>query len=177
MQKPQFAPAVLGEYDPRWIEIFNKEKKAITDAIGEYVESIEHIGSTAILGIKAKPEIDILIGVGDIGKISPVIDLLSSIGYVYFPKFEEFVPERRYFIKSEGIVPLVHIHMVETKSDFYRDHILFRDYLRNHPEDAQRYERLKEELIEEFNGERDGYTEGKVGFIKEILVKAAKHGL
>lgn len=162
-KKKQIAPAILEKHNSNWIKIFAREKKIISDSIGKYMEHIDHIGSTAIPDIKAKPEIDILIGVKDINRATKVKEPLQRIGYVYFPKFEKLVPERRYFRKSKGIVPLVHIHMVETKSNFYRDHIAFRDYMIEHPEEANRYEKLKEKLLKKFNGDRGGYTDGKGG--------------
>ena len=156
-------------YNPAWPGMFENYKKEIQDAIGDYIQVVEHIGSTSIPGMFAKPEIDIMIGVNKIDDSKKYIDPLKRINFLYFPRFEAFVPERRYFRKSDGIVPLVHIHMVEMSSDFWREHILFRDYLKKHIEAKSEYENLKRELMAASEGDRDLYQDGKETFIKKIL--------
>lgn len=163
------APVILSKYDPNWVAVFNKEKEIISKAFGEDDLLIEHIGSTAIAGSVAKPEIDILIGLEKLEDAMAYIEPLKKIDYVYYQRFEEFVPERRYFRKSEGITPLFHIHMVEATSDFYKDHIIFRDYLNNHPEIVKEYNQLKQNLIVKFNNDRKSYSKGKEEFIFKIL--------
>jgi GrpB-like predicted nucleotidyltransferase (UPF0157 family) len=167
MNTPKIAPVVLREYDPTWPDKFLKERSILTDIIGEHVLSIEHIGSTSVEGMLAKPEIDILVGIARIDDAKPLISILAEAGYPYYRRFEEFVPERRYFRKSKGIVPLVHIHMVESTSDFYNEHILFRDALRTDPELRKRYIALKKSLLEESGGDRLKYN--KVDFIREEI--------
>lgn len=166
------APVILSEYNPMWIDIFNTEKAMLLHGLGDRNIAIEHIGSTSILGATSKPEIDIMVGLDKLEVASKYIQLLEKIGYVYFQKFEAAIPERRYFRKSDGIIPLFHIHMVEKESSFWERHILFRDYLRSHPDDVKKYNTLKESLILEFPSDRQGYSKGKENFIAEIVKKA-----
>lgn len=138
----------LSPYNPEWPKLFEAEKRAILKAIGQYILEIEHIGSTAIPGIHAKPVIDIMIGVNKLADITPeVISILEKLGYVYVKQFEDKMPFRRFFQKnnSEG-VRTHQIHLVEINNDFWKRHLLFRNFLRAHPNDAKRYEKLKLEL-------------------------------
>lgn len=167
--KSTIAKVTLQEYDHKWVELFNNAKKEIIEAIGENDVFFEHIGSTSIPGAVAKPEIDIMVGVDNIKNAEKFIKPLEEIGYLYFKRFEEFEPERRYFRKSDGIIPLVHIHMVEKGSEFWNDRILFRDYLRRSPELVWRYNKLKKELVEKFKGDRNDYSEEKDKFVIRIL--------
>lgn len=168
------APVILSSYDAAWGDIFSQEKDILLRGFGENSLSIEHIGSTAIPGATAKPEIDMMIGLVSLQDALGYMKPFEKLGYVYFQKFEQFVPERRYFRKSSGIIPLVHVHMVEKGSDFWSDHILFRDYLRSNPEDAKRYSDLKKELVTKFDGDREEYSNGKNAFIMKTLDRAKR---
>ncbi len=172
MSNKTIASVELSLYDPAWGEMFRREEIEIRKVIGEHIERVEHIGSTSIEGLAAKPEIDLLIGVRDITDAEKCIVPLRDFGYVYFSKFEQLVPERRYFRKSEGIKPLFHIHMVETKSSFYEERILFRDYLRSHKEMREEYEKLKRILLQASNGDRGTYQDGKKEFVERIVTLA-----
>jgi GrpB-like predicted nucleotidyltransferase (UPF0157 family) len=165
----KIAPVILEEFNSNWADLFNAEKEVIEKAIGSHIISIEHIGSTAVEGSIAKPEIDILIGVKTLGDAEKCISFLADIGYAYYQRFEEFVPERRYFRKSEGITPLVHIHMVEKDSNFYRDHMLLTEYLQNNPETVKEYNEIKEKLVTEFDHDRKSYSKAKEQFILDLL--------
>ena len=177
MNKPQIAPVTLEEYNPKWIEMFESEKQIITDAIGKYITSIEHIGSTSIEGLVAKPEIDILIGVVRLSDVDLCLEAFNKLGYVYYQHFEEFEPERRYFRKSDGIIPLVHIHIYEEASAARRERIVFRDYLRVHPEIRDRYAEHKLSLAKKFSGDRLEYSHSKNYFISNIIQDLKKDGL
>lgn len=173
MRMSTLAPVTVSPYDPTWIDTFNTEKVRLLHELGGDDLVIEHIGSTAIPGATAKPEIDIMVGLRKLETASGYIKPLEKIGYVYFQKFEIILPERRYFRKSDGIIPLFHVHMVEKESDFWENHIIFRDYLKNHPKDVEKYNTLKQDLILKFNSDREMYSKGKENFIIEIL-KIAK---
>ena len=135
---------------------------------------IEHIGSTAIPGLAAKPTIDILIGIKDL-EGAGMIPLLQSAGYVYVPEFELDMPERRYFYKGRKVEDDFHLHMVELESPFWKRHLAFRDHLRLHLDEVKAYEELKLALAKKFRDDRDGYTEAKTEFITRIE-KAALAG-
>ena len=171
------APITLCLYNQNWIDVFNSEKEKISCVFGQKNVLIEHIGSTAICGTIAKPEIDIMIGLKDLKDFKNFKRPLEGLNYVYFSKFEEFVPERRYFRKSDGIIPLFHIHIVKKKSKFWRDRIFFRNYMRNHPKDIQRYNKLKQDLVLKFNYDRKNYSNGKEYFILDILNNQTKKNI
>lgn len=166
---PNLAPVILSEYQSNWAALYEKEKKAILSVVGEYIAEIEHIGSTAIPGTVAKPEIDIMVLVKSFADESSFIPLFESLGYVYFKRFEEMVPERRYFRKSEGIVPLVHVHVVETKGEFWNSRIDFKRYMLEHPESVLRYNEAKRGLVEKFKDNRKEYSTQKDIIVQEIL--------
>jgi GrpB-like predicted nucleotidyltransferase (UPF0157 family) len=174
MDKPKIAPVVLSEYDAGWPAKYEAEKDVIMSLIGENVSSIEHMGSTAVPGMLAKPEIDILIGIDSLNEAAALIPLLEEKQYLYYQRFEEFVPERRYFRKSNGIYPLVHIHMVELMSNFYKEHIAFRDALRSDAKLRERYAELKRILVKEGGGDRLKYN--KEHFVRAVIDELRAEG-
>lgn len=164
------------DYDPRWPQIYEDERARILSAIGPWVAGIEHVGSTAIPGLAAKPIIDILVGLKTLSDAVHCIPRLQAVGYEYVPEYEKEVPERRYFRKGPLENRTHHVHMVEKGSDFWVKHLRFRDHLRDHPEDARRYERLKRELAARFTDDRDLYTESKTDLVESIVQRAAEEG-
>ena len=164
-------------YDPQWPMLYKKEKTLIQKAIGHTIVGIEHIGSTAVPGLGAKPIIDILMAVNHLSDAEQCIEPLQSIGYEYVPEYEASIPERRYFHKGHPPKEQhYHLHMVELTSDFWKKHLLFRDHLRTHPKIAQKYHELKKRLALKYSSDREGYTEAKTSFIKSIVTKATyKH--
>ena len=163
---------VLLEYDPRWPLQFEEEKARILAAIRPAVVAIEHVGSTAVPGLAAKPIIDILIGVSGLDDDRACIASLAAIGFEYVAEYEQELPERRYFRKGPALARTHHLHMVEFGGPFWRRHLAFRDYLRAHPEEAQRYAALKRELAARFGVDREGYTNAKAAFVGEIESRA-----
>jgi GrpB-like predicted nucleotidyltransferase (UPF0157 family) len=165
---------VIVEYDPRWPTLYVEEKRRILAAIGSHILTIEHIGSTAVPGLGAKPIIDIMVGLRHLADAPPCIPRLQAIGYEYVPEHEQQLPERRYFHKGKEGNRTHHLHMVETASEFWHRHLLFRDYLRAHPDTAQQYYELKKGLADQFRSDREAYTEGKTAFIKTIEARARR---
>jgi GrpB-like predicted nucleotidyltransferase (UPF0157 family) len=151
-----------------WHQLFAEEETRLREAIGEQVVAIEHVGSTAICGLPAKPIIDIAAAVRDAADAERCIRPLEGIGYEY--RGNGGIAGRHYFVKGEPRTH--HLHMVQLDSDFWRDHLLFRDYLRMHQEVAEEYERLKTDLAMKYVGNREAYTEGKSRFIEEVLKRA-----
>jgi len=165
---------LLVDYDARWPVIFEKEKARIMEMIGDKVVAIEHVGSTAVPDLGAKPIIDMMIAVNHLSDAAECIEPLTSIGYEYVPEYEVSRPERRYFRKGphDASNRHFHLHMVERTSDFWERHILFRDYLRTHPEVAQEYCGLKKQLAEKHGLDREAYTEAKTSFIDSVVARA-----
>ena len=164
---------MIVDYDPQWVMLYEKEEGLILGVIGHIAIAIEHIGSTAVCGLGGKPIIDIMLAVRQLTDAEKSIEPLRSIGYEYVPEYETTIPERRFFHK--GCLPgeqHYHLHMVEKRSHFWKRHLLFRDYLRAHPEVAQRYYRLKKELASKYGSDREAYTNAKASFIESTIAQA-----
>ncbi|HLL99758.1 MAG TPA: GrpB family protein [Pyrinomonadaceae bacterium] len=160
-----------------WKTLFEREEKLLRSALGDYAAAIEHIGSTAIPDIAAKPIIDILVGVeaGDLSEVEKYLPPLARIGYEY--RGEAGTAGRRYFRKgTAAAVSTHHLSIAERGGEIWRRHILFRDYLRAEPEAARAYAELKKNLAIKYKERREDYTDGKTGFVEEILLKAGFSG-
>jgi GrpB-like predicted nucleotidyltransferase (UPF0157 family) len=164
-------PIEVVAYDPRWPLRYQRERDRIAAALGENAVAIEHVGGTAVPGLPAKPVIDIMVGVPDIERAGQAVAGLINLGYQYVPELESELPERRYF--RRGAPDTYHVHMVAVSSDFWEEHLLFRDYLRTHPQAAEEYGKLKRGLASRFRFDRDAYRAGKVPFI-DTVVDAAR---
>ncbi len=172
------SPIEIVDYDPRWPSLYDEERARILGAIGPWLVDIQHVGSTAVPGLAAKPIIDIMPGVARLEDAHHCIEPLRALGYEYHPEFEVELPERRYFNKPPGESfrghRTHHLHMVKSGSDFWQRHLLFRDYLRAHTEAASEYARLKRQLAARFGTDREGYTEAKSDFIRSIEERAKR---
>ncbi len=165
-------PVAIVDYDHRWPARYEEERAKILKAIGDKLVLIEHIGSTAVLGLAAKPIIDIMAAVRRLADAEACIGPLQRIGYQYVPEYELELPERRYFHKGSPESRMHHLHIVEITSDFWRRHLLFRDYLRAHLEVAREYEGLKRRLAERHRFDRQAYTEAKTEFVQAVVERA-----
>lgn len=158
-------------YNPDWPKIFEAESQKIKNALGDNCIAIHHIGSTSVPGLSAKPVIDML---GVIKNPEKVTQQIESLGFKH--KGEYNIPMRLYFNRSEGVD--VNLHVYEDGHPEIELNLLFRDYLRNHPETREEYARLKEDLLkdsasfEKRNSMFTGYNLGKDAFIRKVL-KAA----
>ena len=163
-------------YDAHWRELFEAEVAQLRSILGREMVAAHHIGSTAIPGIVAKPIIDVLVEVRDIEEIDAFNHEMMAHGYI--PRGEFGITGRRFFIKGTETERTHHIHVFEHReagshrSGTVRRHLAFRDYLRAHPEEAQAYSRLKEELAQQFRHDIEGYMAGKDDFIKDIERRA-----
>ncbi|MBI3979435.1 MAG: GrpB family protein [Chloroflexi bacterium] len=163
---------VIVEPDPRWPSIFEAESRAIVGVIGDLLGSVEHIGSTSVPGLAAKPIVDILPGVARFADLDRCVEPLKGIGYTYVPEYEDDMPFRRFFRKRPPPSPYAfNVHVVEYGCDFWQEDILFRDYLRAHPDAAREYERLKRELAPKY-ADVNEYADAKTAFIQAIRTRA-----
>jgi GrpB-like predicted nucleotidyltransferase (UPF0157 family) len=168
----QLFPIILSDYQDHWPQAFQNEKVLIEKTMGKDIHRIEHIGSTSIPGIKAKPTIDILVEIGNRAILKKVIEQMREAGYHYSEKPENPAPHmmfmKGYTLKGfEG--QAVHVH-IRYSGDW--DEIRFRDYLRSHKDVAKEYERLKMALQKKHEHNREDYTNGKSDFIKRIRCEA-----
>ncbi len=159
----------LSPHNPEWAEEFEHEKQRIWHLIGPSIIDIQHIGSTSIPSISAKPIIDILIALVQPGLTDNQIISLQSLGYLYEGQVLDLL-EHHFFRK--GMPRTHHIHIANFESDFWHRHILFRDYLRAHIKEAKRYNQLKHELAKTFEFDRKSYAIAKTPLIESILINA-----
>ena len=160
-------PIVIESYDPAWPEMFAAERDALASVLAPWlVGGIEHIGSTAVPGLAAKPVIDIMAGVADLASSRPAIEALKPLSYCYF----DFEPERlHWFCKPSDQERTHHLHLVPFESPLWRERLAFRDRLRADADIRAAYRNLKLELAERFRDDRGAYTEAKSDFIQAIL--------
>lgn len=156
-------------HQTNWSSLFTEEKNLLSAKLGNIAVQIEHIGSTAIPGICAKPVIDILLGVNNLEKFTPNhIKLVEALGYQYIPDYEQQLPYRRYFQKNDMQGNRAYqIHLVNYHSAWWQRHLLFRDYLRAYPEKAKEYEAHKILLAKDFN-DTNLYAIAKTDFCRKI---------
>jgi GrpB-like predicted nucleotidyltransferase (UPF0157 family) len=182
----------LEKYNPEWKSFFVIEKEKLLQVLNSNRIKIEHIGSTSIPDICSKPVIDIMIGVEQEKQLDLNIDKIISLGYTYVQKYEIIMPNRRYFFKLENPdiqLPRIigfddpdinkgnhndsfHIHMVTDNSDFWKNQLLFRNYLRNNQEARKEYENVKKTLAKTEWDSINDYAEAKSDCILKLLKKA-----
>jgi GrpB-like predicted nucleotidyltransferase (UPF0157 family) len=166
------------EYNPGWPRLFEQEKRHLLSCLpGELITRIAHFGSTAIPGMAAKPIVDILVEVVSLEETKKrIVPVLEASGYDYFwrPAWgDDTPPFYAWFIKRNAAGERTHhIHMAEKDFEF-RDRLLFRDYLIEHPDVAGEYRALKFGLARRYPGDRIAYTRGKTEFIANAT-RAAK---
>lgn len=151
--------------DPDWPRAYDAEARRLRDALGDTVIALHHIGSTAIRGIHAKPIIDILLEVGDLGALDRQTQQMQALGYE--AKGEFGIPGRRYFRRDSAQGVRTHqVHAFERGSHGARRHLAFRDHMNAHPEAAQAYDTLKRSLAARFPNDLQAYMDGKDAFVK-----------
>jgi len=169
INRPLADPVIIVPYNPRWVTMYEEEKLQIQTAMGTYLKGIEHIGSTAIPGLPAKPIIDILGGITGLPDAPSFIPHLEKIGYSYIREYESQLPQRRYLTRSDAGHVVIHLHIVEITSKFWQDHLAFRDRLLSDNNLRDAYGRLKIDLAAKFGNDRVGYTNAKAEFIHQVL--------
>ncbi len=160
------------DYDSRWPLLFEQEKTRILDVIAQVIVAVEHIGSTAVPGLGAKPTIDIMVGLRTLADAPECIPRLENIGYEYVEEDVAKRPQRRFFLKGPKGDRTHHLHMVETSSELWLSHLLFRDYLRSHPDVARSYFELKMQLAAKFSSDKAAYWKAKSSFMDDVLARA-----
>jgi GrpB-like predicted nucleotidyltransferase (UPF0157 family) len=164
-------PVVIQDYDPAWPEVAARLGHAIDSACGDAVLRVEHIGSTSVPGLAAKPIIDLMPVLARFDDGRACVDPMTALGYDY--RGEYGIPGRHYFTGHDAQSNLaVHVHMLVQRSQEYRKHLLFRDYLRTHPATARAYEDMKREMAARYGDDRDAYTESKTDFVLETVARA-----
>jgi GrpB-like predicted nucleotidyltransferase (UPF0157 family) len=161
------------EYEVSWPQLYEAEKALVLGQIGEHLLAIEHIGSTAVPGLSAKPIIDMLLGVETLEQADACLDPLEQLGYEYLPERTAFTKARRFLRKYPLGGPVgYHLHLLQPSNPYWTVLLAFRNYLRHHPATAQRYSVLKQQLAEQFPTDRLAYLHGKADFIHAVLQEA-----
>jgi GrpB-like predicted nucleotidyltransferase (UPF0157 family) len=169
-QRMREEPISLVAYDHAWPGRFQDERAELARVLGPWLTGpIEHIGSTAIPGLLAKPVIDIMAGVADLASSRPARAAVATLGYMYFPYRPEVM---HWFCKPSPAHRTHHLHLVPIGSPLWVDRIAFRDYLRSQPEAAAEYAVLKRQLAARYAFDREAYTDGKSAFVATILERA-----
>jgi len=159
----------LSRHNPEWEKIYLKERDLLLSAIGSSIIDIQHVGSTSIKGLKAKPIIDIAVAVESLQQGFELIEQLKSIGYIY--KGDAGVSGRHFFSKGNTKSKTHYLHVCELNNDVWLHLILFRDYLRANKKIMKEYEQLKQELAVTFSDNREAYLLGKRKYIDDIVNK------
>lgn len=162
--------ALLTPYSPLWPAVFDLERRRLLEIFNEAV-AVEHIGSTAVPGLGAKPIIDVMLGAPDLALVEARMPALAEEGYRYVPEFEKAMPARRYFTKLDRPPGRFHLQAVTLDSPFWARHLAFRDALRADESLARKYWRLKQHLAARHRDDRAAYAEAKGDFIRAALAK------
>ncbi len=165
-------PIIIQDYDPNWPDEFERLRCHIAPSLGALAQAIEHVGSTAVRGLAAKPIIDIDVLLHSAADLPLAIFRFAILGYEH--QGDLGITGREAFRAPANSVPH-HLYLHGPDSQEYVRHILFRDYLRANPEAAHSYETLKRSLANQYRDDREAYSQAKTEFVESILRKAAPH--
>ncbi|WP_439661981.1 GrpB family protein [Lentzea sp. HUAS TT2] len=169
--------AELHPHDPRWTDRAAAERDSLLHLLKPWlVDGVEHIGSTAVPGLAAKPIVDLMASVTDLDTVVANAPLAAA-GWAYVPPELDNRPYRRFFVKPDatGQRREAHLHLIQAGHQRWADQISFRDALRNDPVLAQAYEDLKHRLADQNGHDREAYTEGKAAFVARVTGLPAPH--
>ncbi len=155
----------LHDYTPRWAELYALEAQRIRVVLGTIMVDVQHVGSTAVPGLKAKPILDIAVGVPRLADALQCQAPLETLGYEY----AHWAGIEHDYVFGKGIVRTHLIHVVEYDGPLWRNYLTFRDALQANPALVQQYEALKVELSQQFRENRGAYTAAKASFIHRVL--------
>jgi GrpB-like predicted nucleotidyltransferase (UPF0157 family) len=160
------SPVVVAEYEAGWPLLFDELANPVRAALADLAAEVEHVGSTAVPGLAAKPIVDIDVVVRSTEDVPTAIERLRALGYVY--QGDKGIAGREAFLWPPG-AERHHLYVVVAGSPPLADHLDFRDYLRAHPDVAAQYASLKRELAARYGEDRIGYTDAKDEFVAGVL--------
>ncbi len=163
-------PVYIVAYDPSWPTLFAQERNRLFETVRQWIEEVEHVGSTAIPGLDAKPVIDLMVGLKSMADASSCVEPLTNLGYSYWAEGAQ--PHHNLFVRfvDPKMSARTHnLHLVEAGGQYWKDRLLFRDYLRKHPETAKEYAKLKYMLSTRHRDDREAYTAAKADFVSEVV--------
>lgn len=159
----------LEPYNDKWSKLFDEERELLSSQLKELIMAIEHVGSTSIEGLFAKPIIDIAIGVSSLDKVRKIREKIKGIGYFEVPVS---IDGKHVFAKYKEKKITHFLHVMIYNHNLWVDQIFFRDYLRAAPDAKIEYIKLKEELANKYPNDVVSYTNEKKGFVDNILKRA-----
>ncbi len=162
-------PVELVPHDPLWPAAFTQEHQRLLTLFPGAFAAIEHIGSTAVPHMSAKPIIDLLAGVASFDGVDVLSRQLCANGYSTSDEFNATLHDRKWFMRWADGRRTHHLHVVVHGGTAWREHLAFRDRLRADPEAAARYAALKAELARQHRNDREAYTEAKAHFVRSAL--------
>jgi GrpB-like predicted nucleotidyltransferase (UPF0157 family) len=162
----------LVDHDPTWTERFEQERDRLVPVFDGSLVAVEHIGSTSVPGLCAKPIVDIAVGLLKLELTDKQIAAMEELGYEYLGEFG--LPGRLYFRKGDPRTH--HVHVVEHGGMHWERQLVFRDALRTDPEERRRYDAFKRRLAAEGHS-REAYTELKTPFIRAVEARARARGV
>lgn len=166
-------PITICDYDPTWPAQFEQERTRLQTALGSIVTTIEHVGSTAVPGLAAKPIIDVLVGVRSLSEARlRSVDALAVLGYTYMAAYEAWLPGEMLFRKGPPGPWTHHAHLMEPSSPRWEELMSVRDYLRTHHDVATAYGELKRALALVFGDDIAGFRDAKRPFLQAVMAKA-----
>ena len=168
--QPKCDPPVIASFDSSWAAIAEEWIERLRGALGPLAVSIEHVGSTAVRGLVAKPVIDIQIAVPRLEDEHSYRPAIESLGLPLRARAQD----HRFFRPPANAPRTVHVHVCEQGSAWEREHLLFRDYLRAHPDRRAEYAELKRRLAASVGADRAKYSAGKEDFISRTVRDAAQ---
>jgi GrpB-like predicted nucleotidyltransferase (UPF0157 family) len=161
------------DYDPAWVAMFERERARVQDVLGPIVVTVEHVGSTAVPGLAAKPIIDLLVGVRSLPEARDrCVEPLEALRYRYMAEYESWLPQEMLFRKGVPGPWTHHAHLMEPSCPRWEEFTLIRDYLRRHQEMASAYADLKRALALVFEDDIAGYRNAKAPFIDAVMARA-----
>ncbi|MFN0019897.1 MAG: GrpB family protein [Pirellulaceae bacterium] len=160
---------IVDDYDPSWPQIFESLRSRVSEVVGDIAISIEHVGSTAVPGLAAKPIIDMGIVVPSQIEVAMAINRLAPLGYVH--RGDLGIAGREAF-RSPNDLPPHHLYLYIRGNPALANHLAVRDFLRRDPAAASAYGKLKKDLAKTFPGDIDSYIDGKTDFLLAILRQA-----
>lgn len=173
MEKYGAGSIVVCDYDPSWPTLFEQESARIKGALGSFALAIEHAGSTAVPGLPAKPIIDVLVGVRSLEEAKQrCIGPIEELGYIYLPEYASWLPDELFFRKGPPGPWTHHVHMMQPSCPGWETRLVFRDYLRAHPEAARAYADIKRSLAVSSIDDIEAYRTGKDVFVEATTAKA-----
>lgn len=166
-------PVVIVDHDPAWPHRYDALRAPLAEALGELAAEIEHVGSTSVPGLAAKPTIDLNVRLRSADDLPAVIERLARLGYAH--EGDLGIAGREAFATPPGYgIHDHHLYVCAPDWGGYGDQIAFRDYLRAHPKAARAYARLKRSLAAKHRDNRGAYTNAKAGFVTAILKRARR---